>query len=187
MTRPIFYIMSVVDEVRSFAREYVNHSIHRTATRKEKIREAHYELFGRKLAKSCATCYIEAVFKIINFKPMATSKYELKKGVVLQAFGHPEKTCTNNTITDELGDWYMKHFPEKTVFFAKYPRPGAPVIPAKMTIVPPVKEANPPAKEGTPEPKPTTKKRSSPKKKPTKPVEGPEKLIGDTIADMTGK
>lgn len=153
--------MSTIDDVKAFAREYVNHSKHRTPERKEKIREAYFELFKRKLGKSCATCYIEAVFKIIKFKPMASPKYELKKGVVLQAFGHPEKTCTNNTITDELGDWYMEHFPEKVVFFVRYPRPIAPVIPGKMKIVKPVE--NP----------------------VENPVETPQNLVTKTIVEMT--
>jgi len=71
---------------------------------------------------------------------MASTKYELKKGVLLEAFGDPSKTCTNATLTDELGDWYMAHYPDKAIYFSRLPRPGvAPVAPPppQMTILPP--------------------------------------------------
>jgi len=66
---------------------------------------------------------------------MATSKYELKKGVLLTAFGDASKTCTNDTITDELGDWYMKHYPEKAIYFSRLP--GAPPVPPSVKVIPP--------------------------------------------------
>lgn len=130
--------MEEINEVLSFARDYINRPAFRTIERKAKIRNAIRKLTGKKLDNGCGTCYIEALFTILNLHKMASSKYELKKGVLLQAFGHPEKTCTNLTITDELGDWYMKNFPQKMVLFAKYPKPTTPIIPAGIEIVPPV-------------------------------------------------
>lgn len=127
--------MTLIEEVASFAREYINNPQTRTQERKAKISKAIRGLTGKIVGKSCGTCYIEALLIIVKHTKMASSKYELKRGVVLQAFGHPEKTCTNNTITDELGDWYMKHYPEKRVYFARVPRPETPAIPAGVKIV----------------------------------------------------
>lgn len=58
---------------------------------------------------------------IINSQPMASRNYELKRGVLLQAFGDASKTCTNDTITDELAEWYLKNQPEKIIYFSKLP------------------------------------------------------------------
>lgn len=132
--------MNSIEQVISFSREYVNKPATRTPERKALIRDAIKKLTGRNLGSSCATCYIEAVFEIIKFTKMASSKYELKKGVVLQAFGRPEKTCTNNTITDALGDWYMEHYPEKRIYFARYPKPEMPIIPQGVTVLGGAKE-----------------------------------------------
>jgi hypothetical protein len=77
------------------------------------------------------------MIKIFKFNPMATSKYEIKKGAVVQVFGHPEYAVTNLTITDEKGDWYMKYHPEKLVLFTRYPKPepvAVPQIPIVETV-----------------------------------------------------
>lgn len=129
--------MTIVEEVQSFARNYINLREYRTADRQTKIRQALRFLTGEKINFGCSTCYIEALFKIIKITKMATSKYELKKGVVLQAFGDSSKTCTNNTITDELGDWYMKNHPEKLIFFVRYPKPLPPAPDYKVEIIKP--------------------------------------------------
>lgn len=132
--------LKLIDEVIAFSRDYVNNRSHRTGERKAKIKEALKQLTGEKLEFGCSTCYIEAIYKILNLTKMTTPKgYELKKGVLLQAFGHPEKACTNLTLTDELAEWYLKYYPEKAVYFAKIPvMPD----PAKVIIIPPV-EINP--------------------------------------------
>ncbi len=138
--------MGLINEVISFAREYINKRAFRTSERKEKISEALRLLTGEKIHFGCSTCYIEALFKILNLTKMATPKgYELKKGVVLQAFGDASKTCTNITLTDELAEWYLKHYPEKAIYFARIPvHVPDPVI----KIIPPVKEINtPPVQE----------------------------------------
>lgn len=76
---------------------------------------------------------------------MATNKYELKKGVLLEAFGDASKTCTNDTITDDIGDWFMKFQPEKAIYFARYPGQGGNPVPVftptpreGIRIVPPL-------------------------------------------------
>jgi len=127
----------MIEEVISFAREYINKPAYRTAERKAKIREALKQLTGEIVLISCGTCYIEALYKILKRTTMATSKYELRRGVVLQVFGDPTKTCTNNTLTDALAEWYLEHYPEKTVYFVRRPAPEMPVIPPGIKIIPP--------------------------------------------------
>lgn len=129
--------MKLIDEVTAFARDYINRPAYRTAEHKAKIREALKQLTGEIVAISCGTCYIEALYKILKRTTMATSKYELRRGVVLQVFGDPTKTCTNNTLTDALAEWYLEHYPEKAVYFVRRPAPKMPVIPSGITIIKP--------------------------------------------------
>jgi hypothetical protein len=132
--------MTLIEEVLGFSRDFINNRSARTKERKEKIRNALGSLTGEFINFGCSTCYVEALFKIKNLTIMASSKYELKRGVVLQAFGDASKTCTNDTITDELGDWYMKHYPEKAIYFARMPVPGTINAPANIVIVPAAKK-----------------------------------------------
>jgi hypothetical protein len=111
----------IIDDVQSFARDFVNFKSFRTSERKAKIRQAYKLLTGKDIRVSCSTCYIEALHLIFNSQPMATRNYELKRGVLLQAFGDASKTCTNDTLTDELAEWYLKNQPEKIVYFSKLP------------------------------------------------------------------
>ena len=80
------------------------------------------------------------MIKILKFNPMATSKYEIKKGAVVQVFGHPEYAVTNLTITDEKGDWYVRNHPEKLVLFTRYPKPEPVTVPLVPIIEVPKKE-----------------------------------------------
>jgi hypothetical protein len=129
----------IIDEVQRFARDFINVKAFRTSRRRAKIREAYTLLTGEKIKVSCSTCYIEALLLIVNSKPMATQNYALKKGyTLLEIFGEPSKTCTNDTITDEIGDWVMQHRPELIVYFERVRgKPTAPVVPKEITIVEP--------------------------------------------------
>jgi len=121
--------MRLYDEVHRFARDYINHKSLRSTWKKRKIKEAYERLTGKKINISCSTCFIEALLTIVNNTKMAARNYELKKGVVLQAFGEPSKTCTNDTLTDELAEWFLKNYPEKRIFFSR--------MPAKIKMAPP--------------------------------------------------
>ena len=129
--------MLPVDEVLGFSAAYINRKEERTSLRKRKIRQVYRELFGKDIKASCSTCYIEAVLEIVrSFKKintMATPNYELKRGVLLEAFGHPEKTCTNDTLTDELAEWHLRQCPGKVVYFAR--TPGR--LPPPLIVIPP--------------------------------------------------
>jgi hypothetical protein len=159
--------MNAIDEVLLFARDYVDVKQFRTSYRKQKIREAYEIATGKKIIITCSTCYIEALMEILKYNPMATKKgYELKKGVLLQAFGDASKTCTNDTLTDELAEWYLRHFPEKAIYFSKIPvNKVKPAPPADIKIVKPkVAEVVKP-----PEP------------------DVPGKVMAEALGDVTGK
>jgi hypothetical protein len=116
--------MLPVEEILLFAHDYINSKKERSWARKQKIRTVYIELTGKDINKGCSTCYIEALLEIVKtFKniTMATPNYELKRGVLLESFGHPEKTCTNETITDELAEWHLRQCPEKAIYFARTP------------------------------------------------------------------
>lgn len=131
---------SIVEEVCLFARDYINVKSFRTSLRKQKIRQAYEIITGKKIIISCSTCYVEALLEITNKIKMATRKgYELKRGVLLQAFGDASKACTNDTLTDELAEWYLKYYPEKAIYFSKIPVPVQPVgvTPPQVKVEPP--------------------------------------------------
>jgi hypothetical protein len=130
--------MLPVEEVLAFARDYLNDKQSRSRARKQKIRTVYKELFGKDINGSCSTCYIEAMLEIVkSFKKinMATPNYELKRGVLLESFGHPEKTCTNDTITDALAEWHLRECPAKAVLFARMP--GGFITPVTIPVPPP--------------------------------------------------
>ena len=130
------YLLHVVnDEVIAFSREYINNRSARTAERKRKIKEALKSLTGETINTGCATCYIEAIFKILKLTKMAN--YELKRGVLLQEFGFPHKACTSLTITDELAEWHLSRHPEKAVYFSKIPSDFVPKVNVYIPPPPP--------------------------------------------------
>ena len=58
---------------------------------------------------------------------MASTRYVLKKGAILQTFGNPSKTLTNQKADNALADWYYNEKPETRKYFESYipPRPAA--------------------------------------------------------------
>lgn len=98
-------------EIESFARDFINGN--RTPERKLLISRAYKQLTGNNLKKSCSTCYIEAIFKIIEKMkaPKEICRYRLKKGARLRAFSDESKTCTNDNLTDELAEWHLARNP----------------------------------------------------------------------------
>lgn len=117
--------MNIYDEVHAFAKEFINFTTFRTAGRKAKIREAYKKLTGKNISASCSTCYIEALFVIINNTPMASKNYRMKKGYVAQfdiAY-KGIKAFTNAELTDNIAAEYLKRHPERIVYFEKVPVP----------------------------------------------------------------
>lgn len=132
--------MTLIEEIHTFARDFINDKSTRTIRRKKIIREAYKQLTGKSIVISCSTCYLEALFELINTTKMATSKgYELKLGATLEAFGHPEKFCTNNELTDELAEWHLKENPGQIIWFSKVPVLKQ-NLNTETVIIPPKKE-----------------------------------------------
>jgi|GEM_PF-2013972 len=121
------------EDISLFARDFVNVPSFRTRKRKLRIAEAYKELTGYELKKSCSTCYVEALLKLLKLIKMATPNYELKRGVVIQAFGNASRTYTNDTITDEAGDWFMRNEPAKMIYFSRHPE--QPVTPESEELI----------------------------------------------------
>ncbi|MCJ7811858.1 hypothetical protein MUP95_00875, partial [bacterium] len=136
--------MTEIDEVLSFSKDYINKRSCRTPERKAKIRQVIRSITGQRLGKSCGTCYIEALFKILKIYTMA--QYELKRGYVAQFDGDFKdvKAFTNdNLITDPdkydpICEEWAKRYPQKAVIFLVR-RPGVviPGVPPSITIIPP--------------------------------------------------
>lgn len=115
---PFFFMIT-----QQFTRQFVNDPSFRTPANKAVIREEYQRTFGGRLNAGCSTCYIEALFKILNKKQMASSNYILKKGVVLTVFSDARRTYTWKTITDEIAAQILAEFPEKRIFFDQIPVP----------------------------------------------------------------
>jgi hypothetical protein len=128
--------MTLIDEIQQFSRDFINVKAFRTYSRKQKIREAYKQLFGENIKVLCNTCYIEAIFKIINSKPMSTPNYRLKKGSFLQPFGHPELAGGDAELTDEKAKKILEVQPELAIYFERIPF-SVPDIPKTITIIPP--------------------------------------------------
>lgn len=113
--------MTVIEEVLSFTRDYINSESQRTPDKIRKIREAYKQLTGEEVKTSCQLCYIEILFKIRSIMEKKPCRYQLKPGALLQAFGDESKTCTNNNLTDELAEWHLKNNPGVRNLFSKVP------------------------------------------------------------------
>ena len=136
--------MTLQDEVRSFAKEYINVPSARTPDRKAKIRRCIRILTGRNINFGCSTCYIEALYKIINITKMA-SKYEMRRGYVAifdQGAYKGIKSFTNRNLELEpvkyepIAEEYLRQYPARVVFFVKRPMPSKPYVPPNVVILP---------------------------------------------------
>jgi hypothetical protein len=118
--------MDLVQEVREFARDYINGN--QTIERKHKIAAAHRILFGESMNVGCGTCYVESLFKIIRAMDQKPRSYQLKPGVVLQSFSDASKTITNKSQDkdlekigmsfDHLCEWHLRNNPGCIRYFS---------------------------------------------------------------------
>jgi hypothetical protein len=96
---------------------------------------------------------------------MTSKGYELKRGVFLQPFGHPELAGSNNELTDEKAEKILKVQPGLVIYFSKIPETITPVT-APTIIKPPeeklIEVKTPEVK--TSEEKPKTENKSKVKK-----------------------
>jgi hypothetical protein len=130
-------MLPIIEEVKSFSRQYVNSKEERTAERNEKIKAAYKQLTGENVRGNCGTCLIEAILLITNH--MGACNYQLKKGARLVAFGNFSKNCTNKNITNELAEWHLSRNPTCARLFEKIPNktielPKILIIPPKVEV-----------------------------------------------------
>jgi hypothetical protein len=118
-------MLPLIEEVKSFCREYVNSKEVRTPERDEKIKTAYKIVTGKAVRKTCGTCLIEAILTINNY---TMSRYVLKKGARLVAFGNFSKNATNKNMTDELAEWHLARNPTVAKLFEIIPGKEEPKI-----------------------------------------------------------
>lgn len=102
--------------IKSFAKDYINGN-HKPEYEAE-IKRVYYKLFRQRLS-GCKTCMIEAIFKILNRKPMG--KYRLKRGVQLQEHSNISTRLNWKTQTDELCEYWLKKDIHNARFFDELP------------------------------------------------------------------
>jgi len=130
--------MTDIQKIKEFAREFVNGN-GRTAERRRLISTVYFRIYGERLRAHCSTCYIEAIFKIINIMETKPCKYRLKKGAILQPFGGG--IITNDNLTDEIAEQCLANHVANASMFAVMP--VEPEKPAELEIVPPVDDVIP--------------------------------------------
>lgn len=144
--------MTLLEEVKAFARDYVNGN--QTKERRLKIKAAYYQITGENLRHTCSTCYVEAIFKILNYMKKEPTNYKLRKGAVLQAFGNSEMFCTADNLTDERAEWHLRNTRGAASLFETIPV-GAPSYGDPEPTDEPAKTENKPAAEPVTEAKET--------------------------------
>lgn len=136
--------MTLLEEVKGFARDFVNGN--RTQERLLKVKAAYRQLTGENLRITCETCYIEAIFKILKAMetPKKLCRYQLKKGAILQPFGGG--IITNANLTDELAEECLRTVRGAASLFARMPvvvpEPDLDVVPPAADEMPPVYAVN---------------------------------------------
>ena len=85
---------------------------------------------------------------------MTQGGYELKRGYVAQFQDAYKgvKSFTNDKMTDELAEEYLRRYPERAVYFARMPQPKKPFIPSNVKIVKPEEKAPEPVIPSVPDP-----------------------------------
>ena len=102
--------------IKSFAKDYINGN-HKPEYDAE-IKRLYFKLFRQRLS-GCRTCMVEAIFKILNSKPMG--KYRLKRGVQLQEHSNLETRLNWKTQTDELCEYWLRKDANNARFFDDLP------------------------------------------------------------------
>ena len=97
-----------------------------SASDKENIVTLYREVLRKEFVKStCNDCYRDALIEVYTYlkregKMKEKSDYTLKNGVVIQVFG-TNKVYTNENITNETAEAYLKEYPKAINQFAHYP------------------------------------------------------------------
>jgi hypothetical protein len=93
---------------------------------KRQIEELYYEVSGKKFTPTnCNDCYRDAFISIYNYlktnkKMKEKCSYSLLGGVIIQDFEN-SKIYTNDNLTDEVAEEYLKRFPAQIEMFGEHP------------------------------------------------------------------
>jgi hypothetical protein len=133
--------MNEIETIKSFAREWINGN-GRTPDRKRLIVATYQQLFNERLRTRCSTCLIEAIFRIINHKPMENKcHFRLRKGAILQPFGGG--IITNDNLTDEIAFECLRTGAANPSMFSVMPEIPMDDARPDLEIVPAGDETNP--------------------------------------------
>ena len=110
----------IIDELRGRFENPFNSSD------KELIEQLYIEVTGRTfVATTCQQCYRDAVIEVIHYlnkKGRVAEKlnYKLRAGAIINCptFRNGQ-VFTNDNLTDEIAQEYLKEFPEQEVLFEK--------------------------------------------------------------------
>lgn len=93
---------------------------------KEAVVSLYKEVLNKDFVRtSCSDCYEDAFIEIYNYvkkegKMKEKCSYTLKNGVLIQVFGTGQM-FTNDNLTDEAAESYLKLYPKAINQFAHYP------------------------------------------------------------------
>lgn len=97
-----------------------------TQSDKYYIKSVYYAVIQKELKKTCTNCYSDALFEILlklkkhNIMEKKKSSYLLKNGVILHCAKFSD-VVSNDNITDELAEKFLKDNPKRINFFASFP------------------------------------------------------------------
>lgn len=108
----------IIDELRGRFENPFNSSD------KEQIEKLYIEVTGRTfVATTCQQCYHDAVIEVIHYlnkngRMAEKLNYKLRAGAIINCptFRNGE-VFTNDNLTDEIAQEYLKEFPEQEVLF----------------------------------------------------------------------
>lgn len=99
---------------------------------KSTIENLYYEVIGRTFVPtSCQQCYHDGLIEIYNFlkkhgKMAEKSNYRLKAGAIINCPSFMDgKVFSNDNLTDEVAQEYIKQFPEGIDLFQRVPPKGS--------------------------------------------------------------
>lgn len=96
---------------------------------KSTIENIYYEVIGRTfVATSCQQCYHDGLIEIYHYikkygKMAEKLNYRLKAGVIINCPAFMDgKVFSNDNLTDEVAEKYLKQFPDNVELFQKVPK-----------------------------------------------------------------
>lgn len=106
----------MIQKIKSFAKDFVNGDA--KPEYEAEIKRVYFQMFGQRLS-GCRTCMVEALFKILNHKPMG--KFRVKRGVQFNEHSDITKRLNWKTQNDELCEYWLKKDPNNARFFDEIP------------------------------------------------------------------